>query len=399
MVALTDKESIGKYGFWDLVYFIFFNRWLQLFDVPTLLIIFIEGRSWYRKSIARVFVLHAIFRNIGAILWAIITFAMQHDKEYWRYNTSIPTMFWYLGELLLDSYPLQKALALAPIDPKFSVLRILPIAGFIPCVIAKVGAVVFRYTYTRFASTSDEYFTLFNVIDAGVILATTLSDICSCVVIIYVGVNTLRRRRRHAFSFTMDFVTTTELRMFACRCSSDVTGSNCTYAGARDLAINYVYILYYLDYLILKFHNAQVAQTINLGNNVEKVALSQWPNLGQYGGARNTLNATTTESGPGLGGTGFITSENESPSLRIMRQGAQSKGGKRSVFGMGMATSSSQFASDESMGGGGVGVGYPPTIMAQPMAARAGNVSFHAKWTQMTSTTPAVSIDESESRP
>ncbi|KAI8808292.1 hypothetical protein BJ742DRAFT_772288 [Cladochytrium replicatum] len=316
-VNLREKElKDGQfYGLWDFIYFCLFDRWLQVFDIPTLLIIFIEGRQCFQKKISRTLVLHWIFRNIGGLVWAVITFAMQTPgyprENTWRFNVSIPTVFWYAGELLIDSYPFQKAISLAN---NSSVLKSLCYIGFIPVVLAKSAIVVFRYVYTYMATDKNTYFFIANQFDAAVILCTTWSDICCCAVIVHVGAKSMKLKVGNRNQFISELVATTEMRMVACTllsvlasslmfaegCRYDSSAGNCEYDGARDVAVTVVYTLYYLDFLILKYHNVVKQERANLIalKGTQGQGPMQWPNLGQF--SPRKIGGTTTVQQPGM---------------------------------------------------------------------------------------------------
>ncbi|KAI8814790.1 hypothetical protein BJ742DRAFT_189190 [Cladochytrium replicatum] len=352
MVALTNKAPDAAYGVWDLVYFCLFNRYLQIFDIPTLLILFIDGRQWINKKITRTMVLHTLFRNIGGIIWAFTTYALQGTSMRWAFQIALPTFFWYAGELILDSYPFQKAITLAGSS---ELLTATCYIGFIPLILAKSAAVLFRYTFPFIAGTEENYFKYFNKFDASVILVSTWSDVLCCIVIVYVGAQNLRRRVGSRNEFVSELVKTTEMRMVACAILSisasvlmfvegcDQDSENCQYDGARDIAINTVYSLYFLDFLILKFHNVSRSERIHKGPPV--VANNGlWPNLGRFaprringherGASAGTLPSFTARSdeassymGHGAPGGHCTGSEFETPSFMMIRKAADKNDG------------------------------------------------------------------------
>ncbi|KAJ1560976.1 hypothetical protein HK096_006466 [Nowakowskiella sp. JEL0078] len=253
--VLTQTGFIGP---WDLMYFILFNRFLVQFDIPTLLIMFIDGFTW-KKRVAFCLILHWVFRSLGGVMFGVIKFSLQANIDnIWRYTTGIPTLPWYLGELFLDSYPFQKAWALAG-SSKW--LKILAAVGFIPLVLYKIAIVIFRYYFTFKAASSNDYFKIFNYLDAGAITLSSWNDLWSCFVI--------SRKLSDTEGFLSNLVQTTELRIVVCTvlsiisavlmfqegCIGDIANSQgCTFANVRSIAIDIVYGLYYLDYLIIKYY-------------------------------------------------------------------------------------------------------------------------------------------------
>ncbi|KAJ1550126.1 hypothetical protein HK096_008625 [Nowakowskiella sp. JEL0078] len=199
-------------------------------------------------------------------MFGVIKFVLQSNIEnLWRYTTGFPTLPWYIGELFLDSYPFQKAWAVAGGSMW---LKIAASVGFIPLVLYKMGLVIFRYYFTLKAPTQNDYFKIFNYLDAGAITMAAWNDIWSCFVIVYVGIQSRKVQAKND-DFLSNLVKTTELRIIVCTvlsvfsavlmfqegCVGDVSNSQgCTFSNVRSIAIDIVYGLYYLDYLIIKYY-------------------------------------------------------------------------------------------------------------------------------------------------
>ncbi|KAJ1561752.1 hypothetical protein HK096_003462 [Nowakowskiella sp. JEL0078] len=177
-----------------------------------------------------------------------------------KWTTSIPSVFYYVGELFLDSYPFQKALAVTTYNKK---LRIVAYVGFIPLVLAKSGTIVFRYVFP-FIADFETFNKWFNLIDGYTILISAWSDVLNCIVIVYIGSKTMKLV---GDAFLVNLVKTTELRIVASTvltvtasaliinggCINDPL-TTCKFSLARNVAVEISYSLYYLDYLVLKFY-------------------------------------------------------------------------------------------------------------------------------------------------
>ncbi|KAJ3128160.1 hypothetical protein HK098_005060 [Nowakowskiella sp. JEL0407] len=254
----------GPFTAWDIFYFCIFDRWLNIFDVVTLIVLFIDGidRS---KPVALCLIFSWIFRNIGGVVWAVVRVATVNNVDSWRYTTGVPSFFWYVGEILLDSYTFQKAYAVSGNNKK---LKFVSYLGFVPLVLGKIVMIFFRHIYTFKAPTQLAYFDIANPLDATVILLTSWSDLLCCIVIVYVGAKSFRFKR-NSDNFVSNLVKTTELRMIVCtflsifastlilseQCETDSAyNGRCMFNGAREIAVNVVYSLYYLDYLVTKYH-------------------------------------------------------------------------------------------------------------------------------------------------
>ncbi|KAJ1544122.1 hypothetical protein HK096_007862, partial [Nowakowskiella sp. JEL0078] len=171
------------------------------------------------------------------------------------------------------SYPFQKALALTG-DRTW--MKIVAYSGFIPLVFYKIGIIIFRYFWIFRAESSSAYFILFNQLDAGSILVTAWNDVLCCFIIVYVGWDSHSRRRKKKSNddFIYTLVSTTELRIVICTalsvisaavifaetCKEDSIGNTCQFTNARNIAIDVVYGLYYLDYLVIKLFGIQKGQ-------------------------------------------------------------------------------------------------------------------------------------------
>ncbi|KAJ3125277.1 hypothetical protein HK098_000402 [Nowakowskiella sp. JEL0407] len=246
----VDKQvQMTYYYYWDLFYFILFNRFQFQFDVPTLLIIFIDGFTW-KKKVAFCFIAHWIFRSLGGITYGIAKYLTQGDYiNGWKYPS--------------DSYPFQKAW---PLAGNKLWLKIISCIGFVPLVLYKIFLVVYRYYAIFNAKSSKEYFKVFNALDAIAITMTAWNDIFCCFVIVYVGIMSRKKSEKSA-DFVKTLINATELRLTICtilsmvsatlmlteQCDEDSVTNKCKFTNARNIAVNIVYGLYYLDYLIIKF--------------------------------------------------------------------------------------------------------------------------------------------------
>ncbi|KAJ1542050.1 hypothetical protein HK096_009696 [Nowakowskiella sp. JEL0078] len=218
-IVYTQTTFIGP---WDLFYFILFNRFL---------------------------------------------FLLQSDRvNLWRYTTGLPSLPWYLGEVFLDSYPFQKAWA---VTGRSMWLKIVAATGFVPLVVYKSGLIIFRYYYSVKAAKDVDYFRIFNYLDAGAITLAAWNDVLSCFVIVYIGWKVHSGLQSTETSVLSNLVKTTELRIILCTilsvlsavlmfqegCIGDVSSSKgCVFSNVRNIAIDIVYGLYYLDYLIIKYY-------------------------------------------------------------------------------------------------------------------------------------------------
>ncbi|KAJ1560682.1 hypothetical protein HK096_007615, partial [Nowakowskiella sp. JEL0078] len=185
------------------------------------------------------------------------------------------------------SYPFQKAWAVAGGSMW---LKIAASVGFIPLVLYKIGLVIFRYYFTLKAQTQNDYFKIFNYLDAGAITMAAWNDIWSCFVIVYVGIQSRKVQAKND-DFLSNLVKTTELRIIVCTvlsvfsavlmfqegCVGDVSNSQgCTFSNVRSIAIDIVYGLYYLDYLIIKYY--KVVSTDKTPNEpTNRNDMNNWP--------------------------------------------------------------------------------------------------------------------------
>ncbi|KAJ1550437.1 hypothetical protein HK096_006928, partial [Nowakowskiella sp. JEL0078] len=240
MGAIPDTSQL-PWQAWDLIYFILF---VVQFDILAFLVIYIDGFSWKKRTPASL-VLHWALRSLGGVVFACILYVFQNDHEIdplfptadnvppgWRWTTSIPTIGYYLGELFLDSYPFQKAIA---VSTNNRWLKTVAFIGFIPLVAAKLAMIVFRYVFPFVGTTSS--------------------------------------MKLWGDSFLSNLVKTTEIRMVAsavltCTASTLIIAGGCTgdplYAGckfslARNVAVEISYTLYYLDYLFMNSESSNGA--------------------------------------------------------------------------------------------------------------------------------------------
>ncbi|KAJ1556649.1 hypothetical protein HK096_011427, partial [Nowakowskiella sp. JEL0078] len=213
MGALTNLAA-RPWGPWDLLYFCLFDRHVSQFDIPTLLVFFVDGFN-LKKKLSSSLILHWLLRSLGGITYAIIIYSLQNDIEVdpsrpnstippgWKWTSSIPSLGYYLGELYLDSYPFQKATVLAGDDKwlmtvAYAGLHILMVLSYCTLLVNIVRATEIRMVASTVLTLS-----------ASLLIIT---DDCS--------VNKLL---------------------------------SCKYTYARDVAVNISYSLFYLDYLVIKF--------------------------------------------------------------------------------------------------------------------------------------------------
>ncbi|KAJ3125276.1 hypothetical protein HK098_000401 [Nowakowskiella sp. JEL0407] len=264
-----SNGSSPPYSFFDLTYHVLFDRGGMVnFDALTFLVFYIDGFSW-NKKIPSSLQLHWALRSMGGVIFGITIYILQNETYpddprapvAWKWTYSLPTIFWYAGELLLDSYPFQKALTIAAYDKKM--FTYLAYIGFIPLLLGKIGMIFYRMIYPFTAPNYTTFYQIFNYLDAIMILLAAWSDFLNCLVIIYLGSKTLKLGRS---KFLLTLVKATELRMSVSTLlailsaifvilNEDciVTAKRCTYLNARNLAFNIAYTLYYLDYLAIKF--------------------------------------------------------------------------------------------------------------------------------------------------
>ncbi|KAJ3125278.1 hypothetical protein HK098_000403 [Nowakowskiella sp. JEL0407] len=365
---------------WDLTYFLLFDRFLVQFDIPTLLIIFIDGFTW-KKRVAFCIIMHWIFRNIGGMMFGIIKYVDQADRDnLWRYTTGLPSLPWYLGELFLDSYPFQKAWAVA--GDNFW-LKVSACIGFYPLVGYKVALVVFRYFYTIKAPTKDVYFGFFNLLDAGAITAAAWNDVWSCFVIVLVGWQSRKKSQRAGEDdFLSNLVRTTELRIVICTvlsifaaalifqegCFGDsAASSTCKFAGARNIAIDIVYGLYYLDYLIIKYYKVvkgEKSTPVPIPSNNAR-DMHEWPQPKYTADIDLDM---TTKSAMMTGKTDIDT-----PSFAIMKSDLRQRTGMQPQSGFGGPTYNAPFGG--AIGGNGMISSPQPRYDVPPSSGNTTTVS------------------------
>ncbi|KAJ1561992.1 hypothetical protein HK096_002546 [Nowakowskiella sp. JEL0078] len=225
---------------------------------------------------------------MGSIIWAIALINTVNNPESWRFTTGTPSIFWYIGEILLDSYPFQKAMAVSTSSRKLQAICIL---GFAPLVAAKIMMMFFREIYAFTAPSQIAFFAIENPMDAIVILLTSWSDLLCCVALSYSAWGS-PWFQRGSNEFLSNLVRTTEVRIIVCTslsvfasvmilmmtgCDTDSSSDGrCQFSGARDIAVNVVYSLYYLDYLLAKYYKVMKIErgepvTRNDAESAEKV--------------------------------------------------------------------------------------------------------------------------------
>ncbi|KAJ1554671.1 hypothetical protein HK096_002444 [Nowakowskiella sp. JEL0078] len=243
---------------------------------------FVDGVN-RSKPVSLCLILHWFLRSLGAIIFKITEYVYQNDKNnLWKFSASLPVFFWLTGELMIDSYPFQKAWTLASGKPKY---RILSLVGFIPLVISKISAIFFRYIDPL--ALDDKNSSVFNSKNdyfvSTLFLLTAWSDICCCVVIVSVSSKTFKKvaggtgkqkaTRNSPSKLMGSFILTTEVRMVICTIMATISAilvflgavgicPACAWkTTASPISNEYVYCIYYLDYLFLKYKNTAIIKS------------------------------------------------------------------------------------------------------------------------------------------
>ncbi|KAJ1569928.1 hypothetical protein HK096_009793 [Nowakowskiella sp. JEL0078] len=234
------------------------------YDILCIIILYVDGFKW-KKKIPTSLILHWILRSIGGIISGITVYCTQNDNSHgggfpgWKYFICLPSAGYYIGELFLDSYPFQKAVAAANGD---RILKGVALAGFVPLFVMKFGMMGFRMSYPFLAPNYSEFLRLSTIMDSTTILVTAWSDALNCLVIVYIGLKTIRFSKNR---FLRSVVRTTEMRMVATTCLAVASGIftalepcstqtvPCIYTHSRNMATGVAYSLYYLDYFAIKF--------------------------------------------------------------------------------------------------------------------------------------------------
>ncbi|KAJ1547595.1 hypothetical protein HK096_002223 [Nowakowskiella sp. JEL0078] len=309
-------------------------RLLSTFDIPTFLIVIIDPISVSRPVPLLIFC-HWLFRNIGGVMFGILRYCLITAKNTnaWRFTTGLPTLPWYIGELCLDAYPFLKARAVA--KERFW-LNLLCFIGFVPLVLAKFSMIIFRYYYVINAIDNNAYFTAQGVADASVLAITAWSDLLNSIVIVYAGTETKKVVKN---SFLSNIVRTTELRIVVCTmltilavvltiidsCHFDPSvNGECRFKGVRDIAVTYVYSLYLMDYLLIKYY--RVLQTEKIGRGATRRPLDKpaitpasWPVFGLARNPSLTFGGQSTQQFDSWTGTGTGT-ELDTPSFQMLER-------------------------------------------------------------------------------
>ncbi|KAJ1554672.1 hypothetical protein HK096_002445 [Nowakowskiella sp. JEL0078] len=271
--------NVASLAAWDVVNYCVFDRGVSTFDVVTFIIMFVDGidRS---KPVSLSLIFHWFLRSLGGIIYALVAYLYQNDQvNQWKYIASLPAVFWCIGELFIDAYILQKAWTVATGKPR---LRYIALAGYIPLVFVKVAVMMFRYAGPLLLfKDNNSWKNVFKYLDALTFLISAWADICCCIVIVAVPImfqrskNPRQRPPSKPMGILESFLMSTEVRMVICAILTTISAilillgalGMCVLCDwgvtAQNISIQYVYCLYYLDYLFIKYQRAILADPGN----------------------------------------------------------------------------------------------------------------------------------------
>lgn len=234
---------------------------MNQFDVPVLLILYICGFNW-RKATAFSLIMHVFVRSFGHCLFMMMKWIYPSPQTQSQFiaTQTFPIFFCYIGELFIDSYMIHKVRAIRQnIGRKYHVC----LGLYLILVALKLLNTPLRIYYGVTYGSSYEYNYMLNRMDVVNFSVAAVMDFTCCIVLVQ-ELQKIPKTKKTGLAKQLQ--TQTEYRMFltnliqigaaAVIASQDCYGPAeqfCAFAGARDIVNVNVYLMYYLDFLIIQF--------------------------------------------------------------------------------------------------------------------------------------------------
>ncbi|KAI8900650.1 hypothetical protein BC833DRAFT_618303 [Globomyces pollinis-pini] len=254
------------------VLWILFGHWSQAFDWLGFYV-WVSNDFRCDTGILRSLILMPLFRWMGDGMWKVL-----NTFEVYKYlQDSIPSIFWYAGEIIGDTYLPCLAWGMTRPNEKFN--RFIILFGFISISGSKIANVCWRFTGASLNVHEDVYFRNISFIDSVTCFAGVVNDLC-CSYVIYRkssrvvteakmkstplirALQSIKNSCLVRIAILTVFKTINAIFYLSNPCLETIT--YCKWSFLREILITVDYQFYYFDYLLTKQHRPKQLKPTNV---------------------------------------------------------------------------------------------------------------------------------------
>ncbi|KAI8900651.1 hypothetical protein BC833DRAFT_245650 [Globomyces pollinis-pini] len=244
---------------------ILFGHWSQAFDWLGFYV-WVSNDFRCDTGILRSLILMPVFRWVGDAIWKCLT-TLEFSK-LWR--AAIPSVFWYSGEIIGDTYLPMIAWGMTQPNEKWK--RFIIMFGFSLIATSKIVNCIWRYTGASMNVKEAVFYRNLSYLDSVTCFTGVINDLCCSYVIYRKSAKVVLRSRSKRtplvralqsikqsclvrIAILTVFKTINAIFYISNPCLDIIT--TCKFSFLREILITVDYQFYYLDYLLTKQHSGK----------------------------------------------------------------------------------------------------------------------------------------------